>query len=86
MDANPLKESQPSSLVKTVALKILGSLMSELNHPDTQLHIRKNVVHPIMHMLYMELFPYIVILFCFLVLIFLTSGMTFMFFVLSHRK
>jgi hypothetical protein len=48
-----------SEVIKIITNKVLELVMVEINKADMQENIRSNVIHPLLFMIYKQLYPYI---------------------------
>jgi hypothetical protein len=72
--------------IKTLSSKFITMLSDELKKTESQLLIKKNVIHPLISILYVELYPYIITLIVVIILILFLSLLTFLCFILYHFK
>jgi len=80
------EESQPSNMVKTIALKLMSLLSDEINKQETQVLIKQKVITPVINMIYAELYPYIIALIVTIIVILVLSLLTFISFILYYLK
>jgi uncharacterized membrane protein len=84
--AAPSSTTKGSLLIKAITSKLMTMLVDELNHKDTKHYLRKQVVHPIISLLYSELFPYILGIVVLLLIVLLCSSLSLMFFILLYYR
>lgn len=72
--------------IHVIANRCLQLLADELNKADTQVFVRTKLIHPLVHLIYTELFPYLAALFITIIMILLVSIMTFMFFMMFYFR
>lgn len=57
-----------NDLVKLVTNKVVDMIMVELNKDEMKKNIHEKIIHPLMYMIYKQLYPYI---YAFIIVIFL---------------
>ena len=75
-----------SPFVKSMTSKFIQMIASELSKTETQRMIKKNIIHPLVNILYVELYPYIITMIVIIILILILSLLTFICFILNYLK
>lgn len=75
-----------SAFIKLITAKLITLIATEINKKETQLLVREKIIVPVIHLIYSQLYPYIVVLAVTITLIFLLSFLTFMFFLFFYFK
>lgn len=66
--------------------RVLHMLGEELNNAETQQFVRSKLIHPLIHIIYAELFPYLIVFSATIMVMFLLSLLTFMLFLLFYLR
>lgn len=74
------------TMVKNLANRLLQLVSQELNKTESQALIRRNIIVPVINMMYSELYPYIISLVVTMTLIMVFSLATFLCFILYYFK
>lgn len=77
---------EKGNLAKNITARVIGLLATEVTRTETQLLIKKNVIVPVINMIYAELYPYIISLIVAMMLILILSLLTFICFVLYYFR
>jgi hypothetical protein len=72
--------------VQLITQRLLILLAEEMNKTETQVFIKSKLIHPLIHLIYTEMFPYLAALVAVIILILLLSILTFMFFLLFYFR
>jgi len=75
-----------STLIKLITNKLVALVASEVEKPETQTLVREKIIIPVIHMIYSQLYPYIIALVATITLIFILTLLTFFFFLLFYFK
>ncbi len=75
-----------SAFIKLITTKLITLIATEINKKETQVLVREKIIVPVIHLIYSQLYPYIVVLAVTITLIFLLSFLTFMFFLFFYFK
>lgn len=74
------------ALIKQITTKFVSLLIEETNKTDTQEIIKTKIIHPVINMIYNELYPYILTLGITIILILIFSLFTFIAFMMYYFK
>ena len=74
------------SLVKQITNKVLTLIADEINKSETQLLVKNKIIHPVINLIYAELYPYIIALIITILVILVLSILTFLCFVIFYLR
>ena len=74
------------SIVKQITNKVLTLIADEINKSETQLLVKNKIIHPVINLIYAELYPYIIALIITILVILVLSILTFMCFVIFYLR
>jgi hypothetical protein len=73
-------------MIQKVTNKLLDMIVNEVNKEEMRVVIRKKILNPLLHMIYIEVAPYIYGFIIIMMAILILSLMTFVMFLLSAKK
>ena len=76
----------PNELARSITNKLMSLVVAEIQTAEMQKSIKDHIVQPVIHLLYKELYPYIISVSIVIVMILMFSIMTFVLFFLYHFK
>ena len=74
------------SIVKQITNKVLTLIADEINKSETPLLVKNKIIHPVINLIYAELYPYIIALIITILVILVLSILTFMCFVIFYLR
>jgi len=74
------------SIIKQITNKVLTLIADEINKSETQLLVKNKIIHPVINLIYAELYPYIIALIITILVILVLSILTFMCFVIFYLR
>lgn len=80
------EDKHSNKFIKVITSKIFTLISSEINKPDTQVLVRKQIILPIINIIYSELYPYIIALVTTMTIILIISILTLVFFIFAYLK
>lgn len=75
------KNNNTPEFVKQLTKKVVQMISDEVASVESQLLIKQNIITPVINMIYVELYPYIVVMICTIIVILVLSFLTFMCFI-----
>jgi hypothetical protein len=81
-----LKPNSKESFIKTITSKLVSLIAVEVEKPETQALVREKIIVPVIHMIYSQLYPYIIALVTTISLIFILTFLTFTLFIVFYFK
>ena len=76
----------PPSILNMLVEKLLQFAAAEFEKPETKTHIRQRIILPLTKMIYDDLYPYIMLIACIILVMFVLSILTFVGFVVYYLK
>lgn len=74
------------SFIKLITNKLVALIAIEVEKPETQTLVRQKIIVPLIHMIYSQLYPYIIAIVTTITLIFILTFLTFMLFIAFYLK
>jgi hypothetical protein len=73
-------------IIKTLTNKVLELVMIELNKHDMRILIKDKIVHPLLYLIYCQLYPYIYTIVIIILLMFVILIVLLVFFIIYLKK
>ena len=80
------KNRKDVDMIKMIINRVLDLIMIEINKTEMKENIQKKIVHPLLYMIYCQLYPYIYIFIIILLLMFLILITILIFFILYLKR
>lgn len=84
--SNVARPQAENTFIKAVSSKCISIIANEMAKTETQMLIKQSIIQPLINILYVELYPYIITLIVIIILILILSLLTFLTFILYYFK
>ena len=68
-----LNDSKKPSMVRALTGRVLDLIITELHSVENQKRLKEHIIHPLIKMLYTQMFPYVLVMCSVILIILLTS-------------
>lgn len=75
-----------NTLVKVLTKRVFEMIFEEVNTPESQMLIKRKIITPVINMIYIELYPYIIAMIVSILTILILSSLTFVGFIFYFIK
>lgn len=82
----PKKVDDAPALVKVLTKRVFEMIFEEVNTTESQMLIKRKIITPVINMIYIELYPYIIAMIVSILTILILSSLTFVGFIFYFMK
>lgn len=84
--SSPMDDSNTPALVKVLTRRVFEMIFEEVNTTESQMLIKRKIITPVINMIYVELYPYIIAMIVSILTILILSSLTFIGFIVYFIK